>query len=83
MFKRLAGRMSYISGDFSDERLYKRLAKARGDVEHPLFYLEIPPNLFAPVVEQLGKAGLTKGAKVAVEKPFGTTWPRRASSTPT
>jgi len=71
VFKRLAGRMSYLSGDFSDEGLYKRLAKELSGVEHPLFYLEIPPNLFAPVVEQLGKAGLTKGAKVAVEKPFG------------
>jgi glucose-6-phosphate 1-dehydrogenase len=71
VFKRLAKRLSYLPGDFSDDGLYKRLGKALSGVQHPLFYLEIPPSLFAGVVEELGKAGLTKGARVAVEKPFG------------
>ena len=31
----------------------------------------MPPALFAPIVEQLGKADLLKQARVAVEKPFG------------
>ncbi len=71
VFKRFTNRMSYLNGDFSDDGLYKRLAKELSGVENPLFYLEIPPSLFAGVVEALGKAGLTNGAKVAVEKPFG------------
>ncbi len=71
VFKRLAKRMSYLSGDFSDDGLYQRLAKELSGVEHPLFYLETPPSLFAGVVDHLAKAGLTEGAKVAVEKPFG------------
>ena len=70
-FKRFAKRLSYVSGDFTDDGLYKRLAKALSGVQSPLFYLEIPPSLFAGVVEELAKAGLTKGARVAVEKPFG------------
>ena len=37
----------------------------------PVFYLEIPPFLFGQVVKQLSDAGLTKGARVVVEKPFG------------
>ena len=37
----------------------------------PVFYLEIPPFLFATVVKGLADAGLTKGARVVVEKPFG------------
>ena len=36
-----------------------------------MFYLEIPPFLFAGVVEHLHEAGLTKDARVVVEKPFG------------
>ena len=36
-----------------------------------MFYLEIPPSLFGPVVEGLSAAGLTKNARVVVEKPFG------------
>ena len=31
----------------------------------------MPPSLFAPIVENLGKAGLLEGSRVAVEKPFG------------
>jgi glucose-6-phosphate 1-dehydrogenase len=70
-FKRLAGRLSYLSGDFTAADTYQRLATALSGVDKPLFYLEIPPSLFAGVVESLAKAGLTKGARVAVEKPFG------------
>jgi glucose-6-phosphate 1-dehydrogenase len=71
VFKRFAGRLSYLSGDFADPGTYRRLAKALSGVASPLFYLEIPPSLFAGVVESLANAGLTKGARVAVEKPFG------------
>src|SRR4029078_10337402 len=37
----------------------------------PVFYLEIPPFLFGTVVKGLAGAGLTKGGRVVVEKPFG------------
>ncbi len=36
-----------------------------------MFYLEIPPFLFQTVVKGLHDAGLTKGARVVIEKPFG------------
>ena len=39
--------------------------------KHPVFYLEIPPSLFATVIEHLGNGGLTDGARVVIEKPFG------------
>ena len=39
--------------------------------QSPVFYLEIPPFLFGTVVKGLADAGLTKGARVVVEKPFG------------
>jgi glucose-6-phosphate 1-dehydrogenase len=31
----------------------------------------MPPSLFTPIVENLGKAGLLEGSRVALEKPFG------------
>jgi glucose-6-phosphate 1-dehydrogenase len=71
VFDRLARRMSYLGGDFSDPGTYQRLAQALQGLGRPLFYLEIPPDLFAGVVESLANAGLTNGARVAVEKPFG------------
>jgi glucose-6-phosphate 1-dehydrogenase len=71
VFDRFVKRLSYVAGDFDDADLYKRLGKALDGSSHPLFYLEIPPSLFASVVERLATAGLTDGARVAVEKPFG------------
>src|SRR5271165_7024847 len=71
VFARFAARLSYVSGDFTDVGTYERLASAVGDPKSPVFYLEIPPFLFGPVIKQLTDAGLTKTGRVIVEKPFG------------
>ncbi|MBV8862924.1 MAG: glucose-6-phosphate dehydrogenase [Mycobacterium sp.] len=70
VFDRLAGRLSYLSGDVSDSALYDSLAERIGS-KRCLYYLEMPPSLFAPIVENLGKAGLLEESRVALEKPFG------------
>ena len=71
VFKRLAARFSYVSGDFDDDATYARVAKAIDGKQLPAFYLEIPPFLFGRVVKGLHDAGLTANARVVVEKPFG------------
>jgi glucose-6-phosphate 1-dehydrogenase len=72
VFKRLAARLSYVSGDFGDPATYDRVRQAIGDARTPVFYLEIPPFLFGRVIEGLTEAGVTKQpARVVVEKPFG------------
>src|SRR6187431_834142 len=71
VFARLAKRLSYIHGDFTDADTYAQVAKAVGAAELPVFYLEIPPSLFGTVVGGLSEAGLTENARVVVEKPFG------------
>jgi glucose-6-phosphate 1-dehydrogenase len=71
VFSRLAARLSYVQGDYADADTFKRVAEAIGDAKRPVFYLEIPPSLFATVVHGLGDAGLTENAHVVIEKPFG------------
>jgi glucose-6-phosphate 1-dehydrogenase len=71
VFDRFAERLSYVKGDFSDAAVYGRVADAIKGKESPVFYLEIPPFLFGTVVKGLSDAGLTKTARVVVEKPFG------------
>jgi glucose-6-phosphate 1-dehydrogenase len=71
VFERLAKRLSYVSGDFTDAATYEKVGKAIGDARTPVFYLEIPPFLFGPVIKELAGAKLTKTARVVVEKPFG------------
>jgi glucose-6-phosphate 1-dehydrogenase len=71
VFARLASRLSYVHGDFTDSATYAEVADALADAKLPVFYLEIPPSLFGTVVGGLAKAGLTTNARVVVEKPFG------------
>jgi glucose-6-phosphate 1-dehydrogenase len=71
VFDRFARRLSYLSGDFGDPATFKRVGDTIGQAQSPVFYLEIPPFLFGRVIKGLADAGLTKGARVVVEKPFG------------
>jgi glucose-6-phosphate 1-dehydrogenase len=71
VFERLASRFTYVPGDFGDDETYERVGTAIKDCDRPVFYLEIPPFLFGTVIKGLAGAGLTKNARVVVEKPFG------------
>jgi glucose-6-phosphate 1-dehydrogenase len=77
----MAGDVSFVSGDFSDPKLYARLADALTAQEktwgHPanrVFYLATPPGVVPMVVDGLGKAKLARDrarARIVMEKPFG------------
>jgi len=83
MWEWLAQRIYYVKGDFADPEAYKRLQKqiAEADALHhtggnKFFYLAVAPQFFAPIVQQLGAAGLPKEesgkwTRVIIEKPFG------------
>jgi glucose-6-phosphate 1-dehydrogenase len=71
-FKAFSAKLSYVQGDYTEPDTYERIKKKLGSAKRPVFYLEIPPSLFAPVIDQLGSAGLAEGARVVIEKPFGS-----------
>jgi glucose-6-phosphate 1-dehydrogenase len=71
VFQRLAARFAYVAGDFADAATYGRVGDAIKGSQNPVFYLEIPPSLFATVIKGLADSGLTQHARVVVEKPFG------------
>ena len=71
VFDRFAARLSYVSGDFTDADTYGRVSSAMAGATAPVFYLEIPPSLFATVVRGLSVAGVVGSGRVVVEKPFG------------
>ena len=71
VFNRFAGRLSYVSGDFTDATTYQRVGEAIKGAACPVFYLEIPPFLFGKV-EGSGRGGPDENSSsVVVEKPFG------------
>lgn len=71
-FDKLCCLLRYVSGDNKNPGTFSAIRRELGSCEHPAYYLAIPPALFGPVVEQLGKSGCSKGARVIIEKPFGT-----------
>jgi glucose-6-phosphate 1-dehydrogenase len=70
-FDKLSRLLHYVDGDYADPATFQALRKELNGSQRPAHYLAIPPLLFGKVVEQLGKAGCSHGARVIVEKPFG------------
>ena len=71
-FEKLRGLLHYVDGDYQDPATFQAIRRELGSAQRPAHYLAIPPVLFGLVVEQLGKARCAQGARVVVEKPFGT-----------
>ena len=79
----LRSRLFYERGDFADPDTFSKLRDrlAAIDAERQtggnyLFYLATAPKFFAPIVQQLGKAELSRQEngrwrRVVIEKPFG------------
>ena len=54
--ERLAARLAYVGGDLQAEDTYTRVGEPLRQARAPVFYLEIPPSLFAAVVAGLARA---------------------------
>lgn len=78
----LTRRMRYVKGDFGEPETFARLARILEEQEQQdgatnvLFYLAVGDRFFGPLIERLGRAGLTGQSdhawrRVIVEKPFG------------
>jgi len=77
--------LDYVSGDPGDAGFYERLGtrlqqidEERGTAGNRCFYCSVPPQVYLPIIEQLGNAGLHREAqgepgwvRIVVEKPFG------------
>jgi glucose-6-phosphate 1-dehydrogenase len=79
-----ASNLYYCAGDYGDQEAYAKLARRLGELDaskgcggNHLFYLSTPPEVYADIIDQLGRAGLSRPAsakswvRVIVEKPFG------------
>jgi len=84
-WKRFAGRLHYVQGDYDDPATYAALVErivaldsACETCGNHLFYLATPPQLYSMIVTQLGAADLSRSpsgarstARIIIEKPFG------------
>src|ERR1700734_3196686 len=70
--QKMLGLLRYVDGDLDDDATYKAMSDEIGGGEHVLFYLEVPPVLFGRIAQGIAGASRARGARVMVEKPFGT-----------
>ncbi len=74
--------LHYTGGQFDDPKTFERLNEVVTHLDgewqtggNVLYYLAVPPPLFAPIADQLARAGATRGERgwrrLIVEKPFG------------
>ena len=69
---KMLGLLRYVDGDLGDEATYQAVSAQIGGGKRALFYLEVPPPLFGRIAQGIATAGLAPGARVMVEKPFGS-----------
>src|SRR5882724_4861056 len=69
---RMLGLLRYVDGDLDDPATYQAMSDQIGAGQQVLYYLEVPPVLFGRIAEGIATAGRSRGARVMVEKPFGT-----------
>jgi glucose-6-phosphate 1-dehydrogenase len=70
--QKMLGLLRYVDGDLGDEATYKAMSDAVGPGGRILYYLEVPPVLFGRIAQGIAGAGRAEGARVMVEKPFGS-----------
>ena len=70
-FETLSSLLRFVKGDYQDPQTFASLRSSLGGATHPLYYLAVPPDLFASVANGLKASGCNAGARVVVEKPFG------------
>jgi glucose-6-phosphate 1-dehydrogenase len=70
-FEKLAGQLRYASVDFDAPKSFRSICDAIPGATHPLHYVALPPDIFERVAVNLAAVGLARGARLALEKPFG------------
>ena len=70
--KRMLDLLEYVDGDLTAPETYQAVAAVLPAGSPPLFYLEVPPPLFGTIAQGIERAGMARGARIMVEKPFGT-----------
>jgi glucose-6-phosphate 1-dehydrogenase len=84
---RFAPRLSYVRGDFTEAATYAALGERLGAIESArprsdgrLFYLSVPPSVYADCINHLSRSGVAERVnqrstrpwtRIVIEKPFG------------
>jgi glucose-6-phosphate 1-dehydrogenase len=71
-FPRLMRLLRYVEGEYESPGTFEALRRELGNAKRPVHYMAIPPDLFEVVVTHLSRTGCHSGARLVIEKPFGS-----------
>jgi glucose-6-phosphate 1-dehydrogenase len=71
-FARLLQLLRHVDGNYEDPATFRALKRELGDARRVVHYLAIPQALFGVVTRQLTQSGCVPGARLVIEKPFGS-----------
>jgi glucose-6-phosphate 1-dehydrogenase len=71
VLSKVLNEMQLLVGDYENPETFIELAELIKDFKLPVIYLAIAPEHFAKITQGLATVGITKRARVVVEKPFG------------
>ena len=71
VLSKVLNEMQLLVGDYENPETFVELAELIKDFKLPVIYLAIAPEHFAKITQGLATVGITKRARVVVEKPFG------------
>lgn len=71
ILSKIRDEVQLVVGDYENKSTFEELAEALKGYKLPVIYLAIAPEYFAQITESLASVGITKRARVVVEKPFG------------
>jgi glucose-6-phosphate 1-dehydrogenase len=71
VLSKVLNEMQLLVGDYENPETFVELAELIKDYKLPVIYLAIAPEHFAKITQGLATVGITKRARVVVEKPFG------------
>ncbi|HEY6101067.1 MAG TPA: glucose-6-phosphate dehydrogenase [Anaeromyxobacter sp.] len=71
-FPKLMGLLRYVEGEYQAPATFERLRRELGEAKRPVHYLAIPQDMFEVVVSNLSRTGCHSGARLVLEKPFGS-----------
>ncbi|MFL5563012.1 MAG: glucose-6-phosphate dehydrogenase [Gemmatimonadaceae bacterium] len=71
-FPKLMKMLRYVEGPYTEDKTFDDLQREIGSAKNPLHYLAIPQSAFETVIDHLSRNGRNKGARLVLEKPFGS-----------
>jgi glucose-6-phosphate 1-dehydrogenase len=72
VMRQVLGHLTYMQGNYDEDRLYREVASRVEGHEKVLCYLAVPPTVFENVIVGVANSKVRTKSSLLIEKPFGS-----------